>query len=46
MKIRIIGDVLDIHENHLPDPTVVRANSQVDEENRIDAEDEEANSNY
>ena len=46
VKIRITGDVLDIQENHLPDPTVIRANSQVDEENlSIDAEAEEANSN-
>jgi len=46
VKIRITGDVLDIQENHLPDPTIIRANSQVDEENPpIDAEAEEANSN-
>ena len=44
VKIRIIGDALDIQENHLPDPNVVRSNSQVDEEHGIDAEDEDANS--
>jgi ATP-dependent Clp protease ATP-binding subunit ClpB len=44
VKIRIIGDVLDIQENHLPDPTIIRANSQVDEESHIDADEEEANS--
>ena len=44
VKIRIIGDALDIQENHLPDPTVVRSNSQVDEEHGIDAKDEDANS--
>lgn len=44
VKIRITGDVLDIHENHLPDPTIIRANSQVDPEENppIDAEAEEA----
>lgn len=46
VKIRISGDVLDIQENHPPDPTVIRANSQVDEENpSIDAEVEETKSN-
>ena len=46
VKIRISGDVLNIQENHLPDPTIIRANSQVDPEESlpIDAE-EEANSN-
>ena len=46
VKIRISGDVLDIQENHLPDPTVIRANSDLEEKARIDAEEEEeANSN-
>ena len=48
VKIRISGDVLDIQENHPPDPTVIRANTQVDPEENplIDAEDsEEANPN-
>ena len=46
VKIRISGDVLDIQENHPPDPTIIRANSQVDpkETPGIDA-DEEANLN-
>ena len=47
VKIRISGDVLDIQENHLPDPTVVRADSHVDPEEKlgVDAEEERANLN-
>lgn len=44
VKIRISGDVLDIQENHLPDPTIIRANSEVVPEEsrdpRVDAEED------
>ena len=39
--------MLDIQENHLPDPTVIRANSEIDPEEKlaIDAEEEEETTN-
>ena len=41
VKIRVSGDVLDIQENHPPDPTVVRADSEVNQENSpVDIEEE------
>ena len=43
------GDVLDIQENHPPDPTVVRPDSEVNpEEERfpVDIEEEEAAKPY
>jgi len=41
VKIRVSGDVLDIQENHQPDPTIVRADSEVgpEEEPSIDIEE-------
>jgi ATP-dependent Clp protease ATP-binding subunit ClpB len=41
VKIRVAGDVLDIQENHLPDPTIVRADSHVEPEEKLHFDAEE-----
>ena len=46
VKIRVSEDVLDIQENHLPDPTIVRPDSEVHPEEKplidVELEEEEA----